>query len=46
VVAVSAVAPTVALAQERSQGFARGIEFTGKQFRTDIGWREIARQPK
>jgi phosphoribosylamine--glycine ligase len=43
VLAVSAIAPTVAEAQRRSQAYAARIEFAGKQFRTDIGWREIAR---
>jgi phosphoribosylamine--glycine ligase len=43
VLAVSAVARTVAEAQRRSQAYAARIEFAGKQFRTDIGWREIAR---
>jgi phosphoribosylamine--glycine ligase len=44
VMAVSAVAPTVEEAQERSLGYARRVQFSGKQFRTDIGWREIARR--
>jgi phosphoribosylamine--glycine ligase len=44
VLAVSAVAPTVAEAQRRSQDHAARIEFAGKQHRTDIGWREVARQ--
>jgi phosphoribosylamine--glycine ligase len=43
VLAVSAVAPTVEEAQERSLSYARRIQFAGKQLRTDIGWREIAR---
>jgi phosphoribosylamine--glycine ligase len=43
VLAVSAVAPTVAEAQRMSRGHAERVQFAGKQFRTDIGWREIAR---
>ncbi len=31
-------------AQRRSQEFAAQITFDGKQFRTDIGWRELARR--
>lgn len=44
VLAVSAVAPTITEAQQRSLDYARRVEFAGKQFRSDIGWREIARQ--
>ena len=44
VLAVSAVAPTVALAREQSLSFAEAIDFPGKQLRRDIGWRETARQ--
>ena len=43
VLAVSAVAGTVVEAQERSRGYARRVQFSGKQMRSDIGWREIAR---
>ncbi len=43
VVAVSATAPTVAAAQQRSLDNARRVHFDGAQLRTDIGWREIAR---
>ena len=43
VLAVSAVAPTVAEAQSRSLDFARRVQFAGKQMRTDIGYREIVR---
>ena len=43
VLAVSAVGETIAEAQQRSLAFARTVEFAGKQFRSDIGWREIAR---
>jgi phosphoribosylamine---glycine ligase len=43
VLAVSAVAQTIEEAQRKSLRVAEQIEFAGKQFRTDIGWREIAR---
>jgi phosphoribosylamine--glycine ligase len=43
VLAVSAVAPTIEEAQRTSLHYAERVEFAGKQFRTDIGWREIAR---
>lgn len=43
VLAVSAVAATVEAAQRRSLAYARRVGFAGKQLRTDIGWREIAR---
>ena len=46
VLAVSAVGDTVADAQRHSLDHARRIEFEGKQLRTDIGWREIAREQK
>jgi phosphoribosylamine--glycine ligase len=44
VLAVSAVAPTIEEAHHRSLDFARRVQFAGKQFRSDIGWREIARR--
>jgi phosphoribosylamine--glycine ligase len=43
VLAVTAVAPTVAEAATRSQAAAERIEFEGRHFRRDIGWREAAR---
>lgn len=43
VLAVSAVAPTIEEAHDRSLDFARRVQFAGKQLRSDIGWREIAR---
>ncbi|MGH7552424.1 MAG: phosphoribosylamine--glycine ligase, partial [Longimicrobiales bacterium] len=43
VMAVTAVAPTVAEASENSRAAAQAIIFEGKQFRSDIGWRELAR---
>jgi phosphoribosylamine--glycine ligase len=44
VLAVSAVGPSVELAQSRSLEYAERVRFEGKQYRSDIGWREIARQ--
>jgi phosphoribosylamine-glycine ligase len=44
VLAVSAVAPNVELAQARSMEFVERVRFDGKQYRPDIGWREIERQ--
>lgn len=43
VLAVTAVAPTFAEAQRRSCDAAAAIQFEGKQFRRDIGWREATR---
>lgn len=43
VLAVTAVAPTVAAAADRSRAAAARIRFEGIQYRRDIGWREIAR---
>ncbi len=44
VLAVTGVGDTFDEAQSRSQKFAREIEFEGKQFRADIGWRELERR--
>jgi phosphoribosylamine---glycine ligase len=44
VLAVSAIGGTVESAKARSLAYAERIQFDGKQLRTDIGWREIARQ--
>jgi phosphoribosylamine--glycine ligase len=44
VLTVTAVAPTFAEARTRSREAAEAIEFPGKVFRRDIGWREAARQ--
>ena len=41
---MTAVAPTFAEAQRLSRETAEAIEFEGKVFRRDIGWREAARQ--
>ncbi len=43
VLAVTALAPTVAAAAERSRAAAESIRFAGMHFRRDIGWREIER---
>ena len=43
VLAVTAVAPTIEAAAQRSREAAAAIEFEGKQYRRDIGWREVAR---
>jgi phosphoribosylamine--glycine ligase len=43
VLAVTALAPTVEAAQAKSRAAAEAIDFRGKQFRTDIGWREMHR---
>ena len=43
VLTVTATAATVALATAKSLAAAEAVSFEGKQFRRDIGWREIAR---
>lgn len=43
VLAVTALAPTVEEAAARSRAAAERIEFDGRHFRRDIGWREAAR---
>ena len=43
VLGVTGVAPTIAEAQQLSQEAAGRIDFDGRQFRSDIGWRELAR---
>jgi phosphoribosylamine--glycine ligase len=43
VVAVTAVAPTLAAARARSAAVAGHVKFEGRQYRSDIGWRELAR---
>ena len=45
VLAVTGLAESFDDAQRRSQDFAAEISFAGKQFRTDIGWREMTRHP-
>jgi phosphoribosylamine--glycine ligase len=44
VLAVSGVGDSLDDAQRASQEFAVRVDFDGKQFRTDIGWRELARR--
>jgi phosphoribosylamine--glycine ligase len=44
VLAVTALATTLAQARDASAGFAQRVEFEGKQFRRDIGWRELQRR--
>jgi phosphoribosylamine---glycine ligase len=43
VLAVTAVAADLATAQRASARHAAAVQFSGKQFRTDIAWRELAR---
>ena len=43
VLTITAVAPSFAEAQRRSRDAAAAIEFEGKVWRRDIGWREAAR---
>jgi phosphoribosylamine--glycine ligase len=44
VLAVTGLGPDFVQAQMRSRTAAERVEFSGKQFRTDIGWREISRR--
>ena len=44
VLAVTAVAPWMEEAQRASREFASRVSFDGRQFRSDIGWRALARQ--
>ncbi|HWA15859.1 MAG TPA: phosphoribosylamine--glycine ligase, partial [Gemmatimonadales bacterium] len=41
---VTAVAPTFADAQARSHAGAEAVQYAGKMFRRDIGWREAGRR--
>jgi phosphoribosylamine--glycine ligase len=43
VLAVTALGPTLREAAEKSRNAAARIEFDGRQFRRDIGWRELER---
>ncbi len=43
VVAVTALGPTLAAAQAGSAAMAARVSFEGRQYRRDIGWRELAR---
>jgi phosphoribosylamine--glycine ligase len=44
VLAVTGVGASFEEAQARSQAYARDVQFEGKQFRADIGWRELGRR--
>ena len=46
VLAVTAVADSFDEARSLSRRYAEQIDFAGKQFRGDIGWREIARRAR
>jgi phosphoribosylamine--glycine ligase len=46
VLCVTALGDTVKMAQTRAYQVAKGIDFTGRQMRTDIGWRAIRRKGK
>jgi phosphoribosylamine---glycine ligase len=46
VLAVTGVGATLEDARARSQGFAAEVEFAGKQFRSDIAWRELSRRAR
>lgn len=43
VLAITALAPTLSVAHARSAAAAEAVQCAGKQFRRDIGWRELAR---
>ena len=43
VIAATGLGPTLSRAASKSREAASAIEFSGKQFREDIGWREFAR---
>jgi phosphoribosylamine--glycine ligase len=44
VLVVTALGATLAEAQRRSAAYAERVAFAGRQFRRDIGWRELARE--
>jgi len=44
VLAVTGLGESVEQARDKSQELAAAIQFDGKQYRTDIGWRELARR--
>ena len=46
VLAVTGVGATLEDARARSQEYARAVEFAGKQFRSDIAWRELSRRAR
>lgn len=43
VLTVTGLGDSFDAAQQRSREFAAAVNFEGKQFRTDIGWRELSR---
>ena len=43
VLAITALGDTLADAQRASARYAAQVQFSGRQFRRDIGWRELAR---
>src|SRR5262249_2284809 len=43
VLAVTGLGESIEVAQQRSQSSAASVSFADKQFRTDIGWRELTR---
>ncbi len=43
VLCVTGLGPDIGTALEASQRLAAAVDFEGKVFRSDIGWREIAR---
>jgi phosphoribosylamine-glycine ligase len=44
VFAVTALGASLADAQKLSASHASLVQFTGRQYRRDIGWRDLARQ--
>ena len=44
VLAITGLGESVEQAREKSQELAAAIHFEGKQYRTDIGWRELSRR--
>ena len=46
VLAVTGLGETLEEAQRRSLAAARSVEFSGKQFRSDIAWRELSRRAR
>ena len=46
VLAITALGATMAEARRRSVAHAERVQFAGRQFRRDIGWRELARSAR
>ena len=46
VLAVTGMGDTLEQAQRQSLAAAQGVEFSGKQFRSDIAWRELSRRAR